>query len=288
LTRNYDNHQLPYSKSNPLSELIRKNALKFDDNSLYKSISIIVISFISNTFSAISGGGAGLLQLPALILSGMPYYQALASHKFATVALGLGGSLRNYKTLSNDIYIAWQILIFGLPGVVFGTSIVEFLSEQYLYLFLGVFSILLAFYSFFKSDFGMSSGNKKLNFVHKIRFLIFIFLIGILNGSISSGTGLLVTILLIKTFEMDFLRAISMTFFTVGIFWNFIGAVSLARIGSVPFNLLIVLIIGSFTGGFFGAHLSKLNGNILIKKTFITVCILVGISLLIKSIKSFL
>jgi len=146
----------------------------------------------------------------------------------------------------------------------------------------------LAIYSFFESDLGISSGNHELNLIHKIRFLIFIFLIGILNGSISSGTGLLVTILLIKTFEMDFLRAISMTFFTVGIFWNFVGAVFLERIGSVPLNLLIVLIIGSFTGGFFGAHLSKLNVNILIKKTFITVCILVGISLLIKSIKSFL
>jgi len=258
------------------------------DHSLFKSIYIFLISFFSNTFSAISGGGAGLLQLPALILSGVPYYQALASHKLATVALGIGGSLRNYKSLGNDISVAWQILIFGLPGVIFGASVVEYISEKYLYLFLGVISIFLAFYSFFKPDLGMSSGKKKLNFVHKIKFLIFIFLIGILNGSISSGTGLLVTILLIKTFEMDFLRALSMTFFTVGIFWNFIGAVFLARIGSVPFNLLIVLIIGSFTGGFFGAHLSKLNGNILIKKTFITVCILVGISLLIKSIKSFL
>jgi len=99
---------------------------------------------------------------------------------------------------------------------------------------------------------------------------------------------LLVTILLIKTFEMDFLRAIRLTFFTVGIFWNFIGAVFLIKIGSVPSNILIILIIGSFTGGYFGAHLSKLNGNILIKKTFTTVCILVGISLLIKFQKSFL
>ena len=259
------------------------------DHSLFKSIYIFLISFFSNTFSAISGGGAGLLQLPALILSGVPYYQALASHKLATVALGIGGSLRNYKSLGNDISVAWQILIFGLPGVILGASVVEYISEKYLYLILGIISILLAFYSFLKPDLGLSSGNKKeLTFAHKIRFLIFIFLIGILNGSISSGTGLLVTILLIKTFEMDFLRAISMTFFTVGIFWNFVGAVFLARIGSVPLNLLIVLIMGSFTGGFFGAHLSKLNGNILIKKTFITVCILVGISLLIKSIKSFL
>jgi len=258
------------------------------DHFLFKSIYIFLISFFSNTFSAISGGVAGLLQLPALILSGVPYYQALASHKLATVALGIGGSLRNYKSLGNDIRVAWQILIFGLPGVIIGSSIVEFISEKYLYLFLGIISILLAFYSFFKSDLGLSSRNYEINLIHKIRFLIFIFFIGILNGSISSGTGLLVTILLIKTFEMDFLRAISMTFFSVGIFWNFIGAVFLARIGSVSPNILMVLIIGSFTGGYFGAHLSKLNGNVLIKKTFITVCILVGISLLIKSIKSFL
>ena len=118
------------------------------DYSFYKSISILLISFFSNTFSAISGGGAGLLQLPALILSGVPYYQALASHKLATVALGLGGSLRNYKSLKNDINVMRQILIFGLPGVICGAYIVEFISEQFLYLILGIISILIALYSF--------------------------------------------------------------------------------------------------------------------------------------------
>ena len=127
------------------------------DHSLFKSIYIFLISFFSNTFSAISGGGAGLLQLPALILSGVPYYQALASHKLATVALGIGGSLRNYKSLGNDISVAWQILIFGLPGVIFGASVVEYISEKYLYLILGIISILLAFYSFLKPDLGISS-----------------------------------------------------------------------------------------------------------------------------------
>ena len=258
------------------------------DHSFYRNIYIFFISFFSNTFSAISGGGAGLIQLPALILSGIPYYQALASHKLATVALGIGGSLRNYKSLRNDIDVALQILLFGLPGVIFGASIVEFISEKYLYLFLGMFSILLAYYSFAKPDLGLSSGNNKLNLIHKIRFLFFIFLIAILNGSISSGSGLLVTILLIKTFGMDFLRAISLTFFTVGIFWNFTGAIYLSKIGSLPTNILIILIIGSFTGGYFGAHLSKLKGNVLIKKTFTMVCFFVGISLFIKSIRIFL
>ena len=115
------------------------------DFSLHKCISVFFISFFSNPFSAISVGGAGLLQFPALILFGVPYYQALTSDKLATIALGIGGSLRNYNSLKNDIYVAWQILIFGLPGVIFGTSFVEVISEKYLYLFLAIISILLAF-----------------------------------------------------------------------------------------------------------------------------------------------
>ena len=257
------------------------------DISLYESALILFISFISNTFSAISGGGAGLIQLPALILYGIPYYQALATHKLATVALGIGGSLRNYKSLRNDLSVFWQIIIFGIPGVILGSFIVEFISEKYLYLILGIFSVLLALYSFRRSELGLLSVDKKLNFLLNLRFVILIFFIGILNGSISSGTGLLVTILLIKTFGMDFLRAISMTFFTVGIFWNALGAISLSRIGSIPIHLSILLLFGSLAGGYFGAHLSHLKGNKLIKKTFSLVCLLVGLSLLFKSINVF-
>ena len=259
-----------------------------NEYSLYQCFYIFFISFLSNTFSAISGGGAGLIQLPALILFGIPYYQALASHKLATVALGIGGSIRNYQSIRNDISIFWQILIFGLPGVFIGASIIDFIPEKYLYLILGLFSILLALYSFKRSELGLFSVDKKLNLNLKLRFALIIFFIGILNGSISSGTGLLVTILLIKTHGFDFLRAVSLTFFTVGIFWNAAGAIFLSKIGTTSPYLLILLILGSFTGGFFGAHLSNLKGNVLVKKTFTTVCLLVGISLFIKSIMSFL
>ena len=61
----------------------------------------------------------------------------------------------------------------------------------------------------------------------------------------------------------------------------------MTKIGSVPSNILALLIIGSFTGGYFGAHLSRLKGNILVKKTFTMVCLFVGISLFIKFIMNF-
>ena len=243
---------------------------------------IFIISYLSNFFSSIAGGGAGLIQLPALILFGIPYYKALAAHKIATVALGIGGSLRNYKNLEKNYLIIFQLLVFGIPGVVLGTFIVGLISEEYLYLFLAFFTIVLGIYSFIKPNLGLMTIQKKIEPFTYIRFNFIAFIIGILNGSISSGTGLLVTILLIQTFGLDFLSSISITFLTVGIFWNAAGAIALSKIGTLPLSILIILILGSFIGGFSGAHLSNLKGNIFIKKLFTCLCFLIGVTLIFK------
>ena len=49
-------------------------------------------------------------------------------------------------------------------------------------------------------------------------------------------------------------------------------------------NTLVILILGSFAGGYFGAYLSNLKGNKLIKNTFTFVCLIVGLSLIFKFI----
>ena len=254
------------------------------DLTIISQFIIFIISYISNLFSSIAGGGAGLIQLPALILFGIPYYKALAAHKIATVALGIGGSIRNYKNLKRNYLIITQLLIFGIPGVITGTLIVTLISDKYLYLLLAIFTIILGIYSFIKPNFGLKSIQKEIRFFTHLKFNFIVFIIGILNGSISSGTGLLVTILLIKTFGLDFLSSISITFLTVGIFWNATGAVALSKIGSLPLNILSVLILGSFLGGFSGAHLSNLKGNKFIKKLFTGLCFLIGLTLIFKFI----
>ena len=252
------------------------------DLTIVNQFIIFIISYFSNIFSSIAGGGAGLIQLPSLILFGIPYYKALAAHKIATVALGIGGSIRNYKNLEKNYLIFFQLLIFGIPGVIFGTIIVTLISDEYLYLFLAIFTIILGIYSFINPNLGLISRQKKIGLLTYLKFNSIVFIIGILNGSISSGTGLLVTILLIQTFGLDFISSISLTFLTVGIFWNAIGAVVLSKIGSLPFNILIILILGSFLGGFSGAHLSNLKGNKFIKKLFTLLCFLIGLTLLFK------
>ncbi|MEJ2687355.1 MAG: TSUP family transporter, partial [Gammaproteobacteria bacterium] len=61
---------------------------------------LLLISLGANLLSAFSGGGAGLVQLPALIFLGLPFVVALATHKVATVALGIGASLRHLRERS--------------------------------------------------------------------------------------------------------------------------------------------------------------------------------------------
>jgi len=51
-------------------------------------IILLLVSLVANTFSAFSGGGAGLIQFPVLLFLGLSFGVALATHKVASVALG--------------------------------------------------------------------------------------------------------------------------------------------------------------------------------------------------------
>ena len=77
--------------------------------------------------------------------------------------------------------------------------------------------------------------------------------------------------------------AIAYTLIFVGIFWNGIGALSLGFKGNIIWNYIPVLILGSITGGYFGANFSLIKGSKFIKVSFELVSFSVGISLLIKA-----
>ncbi len=67
-----------------------------------EQIFLFVVSYIANTFSAFAGGGAGLIQLPLLIFLGLMFSTALATHKVASVALGVGATIRHLRSKTMD------------------------------------------------------------------------------------------------------------------------------------------------------------------------------------------
>lgn len=247
---------------------------------LLEQLVVFIASFIANTFSALSGGGAGLIQFPVLIFLGLTFNIALATHKVATVALGLGATMRYLKENIIERQFALFMLFVGIPGVIIGAFAIIQIPENYSKLALAVLTISLGLYSIFQKDLGQKYEPKRRNSRGMMFGGFFLFLIGFLNGSLTSGTGLFATMLLVKWFGMDYKRAVAYTMIIVGLFWNGTGGFTLALITEVKWDWLPALLLGSFIGGYTGAHFAILKGNMLIKRSFEIVTILVGLKLL--------
>lgn len=239
-------------------------------------------SLISNTMASLSGGGAGLLQFPLLIFMGLPFSIALATHKLASVALGLGATVTHLKRGGISYTFLLYLVVVGSIGVIIGAHIVLLIPGDIAEKVLGITILGLGIYSRFKKQLGQSEQPRHRDTSGFIIGAIVLILIAIINGSIAAGSGLLVTIFLVRWFGYSYKQAIALTMISVGLFWNGIGAVAITVAGAeIYWAWLPILLAGSFLGGSLGAYLMKRLSNNSIKLAFEILTFAVGIKLLI-------
>lgn len=248
---------------------------------MYEYVLLFIVSLIANAFSAFAGGGAGLLQLPALIFLGLPFSVALATHKLASVALGIGATIRHFRERSLDWRFSLVILGSGLPGVVLGASLVLQIPDRAAELSLGFLTMGLGIYSMLSPNLGQRAEEAHRSLAGYLAGGGVLFGIGVLNGSLTSGTGLFVTLWLVRWFGLDYKRAVAYTLVLVGLFWNGSGALTLGLQGTIRWDWIPVLLVASMLGGYIGAHYSIMKGNRWIKRVYETVTLLVGVKLII-------
>lgn len=242
---------------------------------------LFLVSFIANAFSAFAGGGAGLLQLPALIFLGLTFSVALATHKLASVALGVGATLRHWREGNLDLTFSLIMLGCGIPGVILGALGIVHIDDRLAEIALGILTMGLGLYSLRHPQLGQTS-----QATHRDRsgYLIGgagLFFIGVLNGSLTSGTGLFVTLWLVRWFGMDYKLAVAHTLVLVGLAWNGSGALTLGLQGVIRWDWVPVLLVASVLGGYVGAHFALLKGNKWIKRVYEIVTLVVGVKLIL-------
>jgi uncharacterized membrane protein YfcA len=247
---------------------------------VFDQLILFVASLAANFFSALSGGGAGLIQFPILIFLGLPFGIALATHKLATVALGLGATLRHLRASHLERRFSLIILGAGLPGVVLGAVTILHIPERIATLSLGFLTLGLGLYSVFKPRLGMEYAPHRQHGTALIGGVAGLFFIGFLNGSITSGTGLFLTIWQIRYFGLDYTRAVAYTLVLCGLVWNGTGALVLGMIGTVAWGWMPALLAGSILGGYLGSHMAIRKGNLWVKRSFEVVTILIGLKLI--------
>jgi len=246
-----------------------------------EQFALFLISLVANIFSALAGGGAGLIQLPALIFLGLSFSIALATHKVASVALGVGATIRHLKEEPLERRFAVFMLLAGLPGVVIGANLILLVPGRMAEVSLGILTMSLGLYSWLSPSLG-----QQVSRIHRDKrgYLaggVVLFAIGVLNGSLTSGTGLFVTLWLVRWFGLDYRRAVAYTLILVGMFWNGVGAVTLGLQSEIRWLWLPALLLGSLLGGYMGAHLSIVAGNKWIKRVYEVITLLVGLGLVL-------
>lgn len=241
---------------------------------------LFLIAVVANWFSALAGGGAGLIQLPILIFMGLPFSLALATHKIATVALGLGATMRHLREGHLDKLILLVIFLAGAPGVILGALFILDVNGRHAEIALGILTLMLSLYSLFRPELGLSTENKHRDFVGLLIGALGLFVIGFANGALSAGSGLFVTLWLVYWFGLEYKLAVAQTLVAVGLGWNGTGAVTMGAVAEVKWDWIPALIAGSLVGGYLGAHTSIQSGNLLIKRLYEVITLLVGIKLL--------
>lgn len=242
---------------------------------------LFLASFLANWFSALSGGGAGLIQFPMLIFLGLPFGVALATHKIATVFLGLGAAARHLKESHLERRTALVILAAGLPGVALGAATILHVPERAATLALGALTLGLGLYSLFKPRLGLEHQPRNQTGRGLLWGALGLFAVGFMNGSITSGSGLFLTLWLIRYFGQDYKRAVAYTMMLGGVFWNGTGAAVLGVLGTVAWDWMPALLIGALAGGYLGSHLAIRKGNLWIKRAFEIATIGIGVKLLV-------
>ncbi len=240
---------------------------------IIKQAILFCVTFVANLFASVSGGGAGFIQFPMLILLGLPFATALGTHKVAVVFLGIGAiSQKKFDPYFKfDKTVSLIMLLAGCTSVVAGSVIIVSVPSDIAQIVLGFIVIASGIYTLLKKSFGTTNLENR-SWIRTIIGTICIILVGLFSGSLSSGAGLFATLTLAGVFGLELKRAI--------IIWNAVGAITVGALTEIHWHWIPAMIIAAFTGAYLGTSLLTNLPTKKVKFIFSIVSILSGVILI--------
>lgn len=232
------------------------------------------ISFLAGYIDSIAGG-AGLVLIPAFIVSGIPPHVALGQEKLVSTV----GTLAAIKNFSKSDSIIWRIIPLGavtaLVGAYIGAKLIIRLPLEILtYLIICLLPIGLIM-TLLKSRLARMDNQHQNISISKLLLMTVCFFVGFYDGFFGPGTGSLFIIALFLINKLPLLQATATS--KIFNFTSNIGAfISFFIAGKMWIMIGIPMIFASFLGNHLGSKYAiKTQGQAVKKVLIITVMFMI-------------
>jgi uncharacterized protein len=218
-------------------------------------ILLFFIGVCATTIGTLAGGG-GLINLPSMLVLGIPVHSAIAANKISNTFSSFSSFLHLYKEKKLTFKESFWIIPVSLIGGVSGGFIASKISSDDMY----VVAICLLMFAFFASFLGKGnfSGDEALRVSGKSATGLYA--IGIYDGLFGPGQGTLM-FYLFGNLNIAYIRAVG--YVRLATFSSCLGAaITYILTDAVIWPVTIALMLGSLTGAQIGVRIaSKLKPN---------------------------
>lgn len=216
----------------------------------------ILIFFIGICATAIGtlAGSGGLINLPAMLLIGVPIHSAIGANKVSNTISSLSSFFHLYKKKVLSLKESVWIIPVSAIGGVSGGLMASFMTAEKMYI-LAVILLVIAFCASFMGK-GNFTGNEPLRM--NIISIPGLYGIGIYDGLFGPGQGTLM-VYLFSYLKISYLKAVGLV--RLATFSSCFGAaITYISTGKIIWPLTIALLLGSVTGAQIGVRFAeKLN-----------------------------
>ncbi|WP_241606740.1 sulfite exporter TauE/SafE family protein [Rosenbergiella epipactidis] len=229
---------------------------------------LVIASFIAGYIDAIAGG-AGLILIPAFILTGLPPQLALGQEKLVSTI----GTIAAIKNFIKNKSVVWTVipagLVSALVGAYVGAKVILLLPIETLSIIIACLlpvGLIAASIKGKVKESSNTSSNTSFLPIFSVCFAV-----GFYDGFFGPGTGSLFIIALTVVNRFAILKA-SATSKIFNLSSNIGAFIAFAMAGKMAYLIGIPMILASLAGNHIGSiHAIKTNGEIIRKVLFVTV-----------------
>lgn len=233
----------------------------------------------AGTIDTIAGGG-GLITLPALLLVGISPATALGTNKFQAMIGEFNASIRFMKHGQIHINTILTGLVYVIIGSILGAITIHYTHSEILDKLIPFLTLAVLIYIIFSKR--LLKISEKFLISTTIFYPFAGFIIGFYNGFFGPGTGSF-WIFAFMFFLGFNLKKATLYGKPLNFTGNFASVFYFIFAGLVNYKVALIMGIGQLLGSYIGSTLVIKKGDKMIRPVFITVVLILTISLFMKN-----